>query len=173
MLTTMKNISILLFCAFSFAFFQFTLPPVKKLPDLVLKDINGKSHVLQDYGKSGQITIISLWATWCKPCIEEINAITVLLDDWKSKYNVDMVTVSIDDAKTAQKVKPFVDGQGWEMDVLMDANRDLSRYLNVPAPPYMVVVDKLGNIVYEHNGYTKGDEFRLEEELKKFAGAKP
>lgn len=165
----MKKMHAILAMVFAFTFLQFTPAPVKKMPDLVLKDLNGKSHQMQDYGKTGKITIISLWATWCKPCIEEINAINMLLDEWKTKYNAELVTVSVDDAKTINKVKPFVDGSGWECDVLLDANRDLMRYLNVPAPPYMVLLDKEGNIVYEHNGYTKGDEFELEEKLKKLS----
>lgn len=140
----------------------------KTLPNLVLKDVNGKSVDVASYGKTGKITIICLWATWCKPCIQEINNITELMEEWKSKYGVQLVTVSVDNARNVPKVKPFVDGQGWDYDVLLDVNEDLKRALNAPSVPYMIVLDKNGKIVYEHNGYLPGDEFALEEKLKHF-----
>lgn len=142
----------------------------KKLPDVKLKDINGIEKNVSDYGKTGRITIISLWATTCKPCIQEINAINDLMDTWKIKYNVDLVAVSTDNARTSSKVKPFVASQGWDFDVLLDANEELKQKLSVPSIPYMVLVDKTGNIVDEHNGYLTGDEFQLEEKLKKLTG---
>ena len=108
-----------------------------------------------------------MWATWCKPCIQEINNMSELMDDWKTKYGVQLVTVSVDNARNTPKVKPFVDGQGWDYDVLLDVNEDLKRALNAPSVPYMIVLDKNGKIVYEHNGYLPGDEFALEEKIKK------
>lgn len=141
----------------------------KQLPDIKLKDVNGKDVNIKDYGKTGKITIISLWATWCKPCILEINNINEQLDTWKEKYKVQLVTVTVDQAKNTPKVKPFVDGQGWEFDVIMDTNQDLMHALNVPSVPYMLLIDQEGNIVYEHNGYNQGDEFILEKKLEKLA----
>ncbi|MBI3232680.1 MAG: TlpA family protein disulfide reductase [Bacteroidetes bacterium] len=141
----------------------------KQLPDIKLKDVNGKDVNIKDYGKTGKITIISLWATWCKPCILEINNINEQLDTWKEKYKVQMVTVTVDQAKNTPNVKPFVDGQGWDFDVIMDTNQDLMHALNVPSVPYMLLIDQQGNIVYEHNGYNQGDEFILEKKLEKLA----
>ncbi|MDZ4758114.1 MAG: TlpA disulfide reductase family protein [Bacteroidota bacterium] len=142
----------------------------KRLPDVRLKDINGFEKNVSDYGKTGRITIISLWATWCKPCIQEINAINDLMDTWKTKYNVDLVAVSVDDGRTAPKVKPFVASQGWDFDILLDPSKELQQKLSVPSVPYLILVDKNGNIVDEHNGYLAGDEFQLEEKLKKLTG---
>lgn len=141
----------------------------KKLPEVKLKDINGKEINVGDYGKSGRLTIVSFWATWCKPCIVEINAINDLLDDWKTKYNVDMVAVSVDNARTSANVKPFVTAQGWNFDVLLDPAEELKQKMSVPSVPYLVLIDKSGNIVEEHNGYNVGDEFQLEEKLKKLS----
>lgn len=144
----------------------------KQLPDLKLKDVNGKDVNIKDYGKSGKITIISLWATWCKPCILEIDNISELMDTWKEKYNIQLVAVTIDQAKNTPKVKPFVDGKRWDFDVIMDTNQDLMRAFNAPSVPYMVLVDQQGNIIYEHNGYNQGDEFILEKKLDQLTSGK-
>lgn len=139
----------------------------KTLPSITLSDMNGKKVNVADYGKSGKITIISFWATWCVPCKKELTNLADLYDEWKKKYNVQVVAVSIDDSRSTSKVKPVVDGQRWEYEVLLDVNQDLKRQLNVPSVPFTLLVDANGKIVYMHNGYTDGDEYVLEEEVKK------
>ena len=67
------------------------------------------------------------------------------------------------------KVKPFVNGKGWEFDVLSDVNSDTKRALNYTNPPFTILVDQEGKIVYRHTGYVEGDEYNLEDEIKKIS----
>lgn len=139
----------------------------KTLPSVVLNDVNGKKVDVADYGKSGKITIISFWATWCVPCKKELTNMADLYDEWQKKYNLQIVAVSIDDSRSTTKVKPYVDGQRWTYDVLLDTNQDLKRQLNIQSVPFTVVVDAKGKVVFMHSGYTDGDEYVLEEEIQK------
>ena len=139
----------------------------KKLPDVSLTDVNGKKINVSEYGKSGKVTVLSFWATWCIPCKKELTNIAGLYADWQKKYNLQVVAVSIDDSRSATKVKPYVEGQRWEYDVLLDVNQDLKRELNIQSVPFTVVVDQTGKIVFTHSGYVEGDEYVLEEELAK------
>lgn len=143
-----------------------------KLPDLSLKNVDGENVNVSDYGKSGKITIISFWATWCGPCKKELKNVSELLPEWQEKYNVQLVAVSTDNSRNTVKVKPFVDGQGWEFDVLLDVNEDFKRAINAPNIPYTLVVDANGDIVYTHLGYVDGDEFELEKKLQELAAKK-
>lgn len=142
------------------------------MPEIILKDVNGKVKNVNDYSKSGKITIISFWATWCTPCKKELSNLSELYDDWKTKYGLELVSVSTDNSRNVPKVKPFVDGQGWEFDCLLDVNEDLKRALNAPLIPYTVLLDQKGNIVYTHTGYIEGDEFTLEEKIKSLVAKK-
>lgn len=141
----------------------------KTLPAITLSDVNGKNINVADYGKSGKITVLSFWATWCVPCKKELTNMADIYDDWKKKYNVQIVAVSIDDSRSTTKVKPTVEGQRWEYEVLLDVNQDLKRQLNIQSVPFTVVVDATGKIAFTHSGYVDGDEFVLEEELQKLA----
>ena len=78
-----------------------------------------------------------------------------------------VVAVSIDDSRSAGKVKPYIESQKWTYQVLLDMNQDLKRQLNIQSVPFSVVVDATGKIVSTHSGYVEGDEFVLEEELQK------
>lgn len=142
------------------------------MPEIVLKDLNGKNINVADYSKSGKITIISFWATWCTPCKKELNNMNELYDEWKEKYNLEIVAVSTDNSRNVPKVKPYVDGQGWPFTCLLDVNEDLKRAMNAVSIPFTLVLDSKGSIVYSHTGYLEGDEFVLEEKIKAMVAAK-
>ncbi|MFN8322630.1 MAG: TlpA disulfide reductase family protein [Chitinophagales bacterium] len=139
----------------------------KTLPSVILNDMNGKQVNVADYGKSGKVTVLSFWATWCVPCKKELTNVADLYEEWAKKYNMQMVAVSIDDSRSSTKVKPTVEGQRWEYEVLLDVNQDLKRQMNIQSVPFTVLVDSKGKIVYTHSGYVDGDEYILEEELQK------
>lgn len=137
------------------------------LPSVQLKDMNGKTVNTAKIQNNGKPVIISFWATWCKPCIRELKAINEVYADWQDETGVKIVIVSIDEAQNAQKVKPLVDGFGWEYDVLLDPNGDFKRAMNVQSVPHVFVIDGKGNVVYNHTGYTDGAENELYEIINK------
>ncbi|HYG15471.1 MAG TPA: TlpA disulfide reductase family protein [Bacteroidia bacterium] len=142
----------------------------EKVPNVTLKDMDGNSVNIAEIGDSTQLVVINFWATWCGPCVKELTNINEVIEDWKTKYNMEFVAVSIDEARTTQKVKPFVQGKGWEnYTILLDVNGDLKRAMNVMNPPFTFIVDKKGNIVYKHEGYQEGAEIELEEKLAEFS----
>jgi len=138
----------------------------KKLPSVDIQTLDGKRVNISDYGKRGKITILSFWATWCGPCKLELNNISDIYDDWRKDYDVELIAISIDDSRSTAKVKSFVQGQGWDFEVLLDPNQDLKRAFNFQMPPFTVLADKEGTIVSTHLGYKNGDELILEEKIK-------
>ena len=138
----------------------------QKLPSVVLKTIDGRSVQTDTLTNNGRPFIIDFFATWCKPCNRELNAIHEVYEDWQQETGVKIIAVSIDQAQNINKVKPLVDSYGWEYDVLLDPNGDLKRALGVQMIPYVLIVDGQGNIVYKHNGYTDGAENELIEKVR-------
>lgn len=141
----------------------------KTLPDVAVQELSGKKVDIQDYAENGKVTVLSFWATWCVPCKKELDNIAEYYEDWQDDYDMELVAISVDNARSATKIKSVVDSKGWEYDVLSDKNGDLKRALNFQAVPYTIVIDQEGNIVYRHDGYVEGDEFELEEVLKKLS----
>ena len=141
----------------------------EKLPNVVLKDINGKSVNLSEITNDGKPFVINFWATWCAPCKRELNTISDLYEDWQKDTGVKIYAISIDDQRTVDKVKPYVSAQGWEYEVLLDTNGDLKRALGVNNVPFTFLVDGKGNIVWKHNNYNPGDEEELYKQIEKLA----
>jgi peroxiredoxin len=135
------------------------------LPEVTLRSMDGKEVNVSTLGVSGKPVIISFFATWCKPCMRELKAIDELYADWQDETGVEMYLVSIDQGQDVQKVAPLVNGYGWEYKVLLDPNGSLKRAMNVQNVPHLFVIDGKGKIVYQHTGYTPGDEEEIRKHL--------
>ena len=137
-----------------------------QLPSVSLKSIDGKTVDTAKLENGGKPFIISFFATWCKPCNRELNAIHEVYPDWQDETGVKVVAVSIDQAQNIQKVKPLVDSNGWEYDVLLDPNGDFKRAMGVNMIPHVFIVDGQGKIVESRSGYTEGGEVHLIEKVR-------
>ena len=137
-----------------------------QLPQVTVKTMNGKSIRTDTLSNEGKPIIIDFFATWCKPCNRELDAISEVYADWQEETGVKLLAVSIDEGQNINKVKPFVDNHGWEYEVLLDPNGDLKRALGIQMIPYVLIVDGNGEIVYRHAGYTDGAEFELIEKVR-------
>lgn len=131
---------------------------------------NGKGEVVNTSslvdGKTPMI--ISFWATTCKPCIRELDAINDAYPDWIEEADFRVVAVSTDDSRFSSQARALVEGHGWsDFTVLYDKNQALMRAMNVTLTPQVFVVDKNGKIVYSHTGYSPGNEEELIEAIMK------
>ncbi len=148
----------------------FTSPNTsKKLPDITITDLAGKPVKIQEYAKGSQLTVLSFWATWCSPCKRELDAIQELYPEWIDTYDVRLVAITIDNSRALTQVRPIIEEKGWEFDFLVDSKQELQQALNFQAIPQTFLVDAEGNILFQHEGYTPGDEYELEEIIKEHA----
>jgi peroxiredoxin len=140
-----------------------------KLPNIQVKGIDGKLVELRDIQKEGKPMVLNFWATWCKPCVKELNAIRDIYPDWLDEADFQFVAISVDDSRSQHNVGPFVKGRGWEYEVFIDVNSELKRALNVVNIPHTFLLDKDGKIVWQHSGYSTGDEDILFEKILEFS----
>ncbi|TAE60594.1 MAG: TlpA family protein disulfide reductase, partial [Bacteroidetes bacterium] len=101
------------------------------LPALEVKALNGQKVNTSQWANDGKPIVISFWATWCKPCLKELNNISEVYDEWQEKTGVKVIAVSIDDARTSLGIRSLVMGMGWAYDIYVDENSDLKRAMNV------------------------------------------
>ncbi|MBQ8607505.1 MAG: TlpA family protein disulfide reductase [Bacteroidaceae bacterium] len=143
-----------------------------QLPSVQLKNLEGKTINTAELNNDGKPFIISFFATWCKPCNRELKAIHEQYIDWQEETGVKVIAVSIDQAQNIAKVKPMVDGAGWEYDVLLDPNSDFKRAMGVNMIPHVFVIDGNGKIADSRSGYTEGAEEHLIEKVRELLSEK-
>ena len=128
-----KIIAYALLIAGSFSFAQ-------ELPSLTLKDLDGNNTDLNKLVEGENVYIFSFWATWCVPCINELDAISEVYEDWQDETKVRLIAIATDDTRTKKRIRPMVNGKGWEYLVLYDDNQDLKRALNITTLPHTLVL---------------------------------
>ena len=160
------NYSLLLTFALIISF-GFQMYGQKGIPSVKLKTFDGQNVDLQDYVlEQDKMTILTFWASWCKPCKKEMDNISYLLPDWQEEYDIQVVAVTIDEVRNLGKAKSIAISKEWEYTFLSDSNQESMRQLNFQAIPHTFLIDKEGNIIYSHTGYVDGDEYKLEEKIK-------
>lgn len=138
-----------------------------KLPtNVTLKALDGSTVSTSTLQNGDKPFVISFWATWCHPCNRELNTINEVYEEWQAETGVKIIAISIDDARSANKVKPHVEGHDWPYEVYIDENQDFKRAMNVINVPHTFIVNAQGEIVWQHTGYAPGDEDVLIEEVK-------
>lgn len=137
-----------------------------QLPSAQLKDLKGKTVDTATLSNDGKPFAICFFASWCKPCNRELKAIHEVYPDWQDETGMKIYAISIDQGQNALKVKPMVDSEGWEYEVLLDPNSDFLHALGVQMIPHTVIVDGSGKIASQHSGYQEGGESVIIEEIR-------
>ena len=138
----------------------------RTLPNIDVKTMDGSNFNITQLQNDGNPIVISFWATWCKPCKKELNNIAEVYEDWQDETGVKLVAISIDESRTMSKVKPYVYASDWDFEVYLDPNGDLSRSMGVLSVPHTFLLNGENKIIWQHSGYSDGDEEKLFERIK-------
>ena len=103
-------------------FFEIQICIGQNIPEnLALKRLDNTDVLMKDIVKD-DLVVITFWATWCKPCQSELEALLEIEDLWKGKLRI--VAVSVDDSRAVGKVKSLVKGKKWPYEMLLDQNKN-------------------------------------------------
>src|SRR5438270_4980997 len=110
-------------------------------PDFSLPDMAGKSQRLSDY--RGKVVFLNFWATWCKPCKEEMPSMQVLWDNLKNRDFV-MLAVSMDRVTTTKDIPSFVETLKSSFLILTDAWGQTDKRYKLMGVPETYIIDQIG-----------------------------
>lgn len=148
-------------------------PKTGGIPNVKVKGLDGAVINTDMITNDGKPIILSFWATWCKPCINELTIINEVYADWQKETGVKIVLISIDDARSVASVAPFLNGKGWEYEAYLDSNGDFKRAMNVNMVPHTFLLNGNREVVDQHTSFAPGDEDKLFEKVKKTAAGLP
>lgn len=95
-----------------------------------------------------------------------MDTIDKMYSKWQKDYDMELVAVTVDNARALPKVSDMVKQKGWNYVILSDAKQELQKALKFQTVPQTFLINKKGEIVYAHSGYKSGDEHELENKIK-------
>jgi len=117
-----------------------------KTPELILNDIQGNPHNLTDY--KGKVVPISFWASWCRPCLEEMPSLVKLKEKYADKLEILAVNIREDKAT----IEKFTEPMKINFPLLQDKNSDTVKNWKVYVYPSNYIVDKEGKLRFAATG---------------------
>jgi len=134
-----------------------------------VKNVEGQqSSILKEAGEN-ELIVLDFWATWCKPCVKALPEIMKLAVEFKDS-GVAFIGINEDTPRNLSKVRPFVLTHQISYPVLLDTNQEIMNELLVNAFPTLMIINKKGEVLYTHRGFSNGDEKHLRSKLKEVLG---
>ncbi len=110
-------------------------------PDFSLPDMAGKSQRLSDY--RGKVVFLNFWATWCKPCKEEMPSMQMMWENFKTEDFV-ILAVSMDRVTTKKDIPSFIESMRLTFPVLTDSWGQTDKRYKLMGVPETYIIDQDG-----------------------------
>ena len=117
----------------------------KPAPNFTLKDLHGEAIELSDY--QGQVVFLNFWATWCKPCQEEMPSMERLHQDLESNFSDRFVMLAVSIDKSADDIPAFMAKHKLTFPVLHDRWGKVDRIYKIMGVPETYIIDQTGVLV--------------------------
>jgi peroxiredoxin len=134
-------------------------------PEIALKDLRGQEVRLSDL--HGKIVLLNFWATWCKPCKEEMPAMQASYDKLRDQG---FVVLAVNELEDVEKVAEHIRTHGHTFLVVMDHDNRVANRYGVVGLPASFLIDRQG-IVREHIFGNLLTEQRIVELVRQYGGA--
>jgi thiol-disulfide isomerase/thioredoxin len=130
------------------------------IADFALDTLDGGRVKLADF--AGRPVVISFWATWCKPCKQELP----FLDAFARQYadrGLAVIAINTDGPRTLAEVSRFVRQKDLKIPQLLDKEGAVLARLNPRGVmPFSLYLDRDHRVAATHDSFTPGDEKKIE-----------
>ena len=128
------------------------------LPETKVTDSRtGMSVPFSSVTKSGRVSVITFWGTWCAHGKHQVKTIAAKLPEWHEHVDFDFVAIAEDQVGTEGLVSKYLAINNWSFPCYTDAAAGLKPSLGFFALPYTIVVDRNGKVVYKYTGYVSAE----------------
>lgn len=112
-------------------------------PDFTLPDLDGKMVSLSDH--RGKVVLVNIWATWCRPCVDEMPSMEKLYQEFKGD-DFEILAISID-TLGIKAVTPFMKKYKLTFPALIDTEGEIKTLYKATGIPESFIIDKEGILI--------------------------
>lgn len=125
-------------------------PAQTDLRNYFLYGMDGESHAIGEF--LGMPVVVNFWATWCKPCEQEMP----LLQSYSEKFG-SIKVVGINSGEDPDTIEPFLSKYDITFPVWLDSEEKLTEEMKIFGLPTTYFVDSNGEILATHLGQLTPD----------------
>jgi peroxiredoxin len=129
--------------------------PPRAAADFTLPQLNGDAVSLSSL--RGHPVIMEFWATWCAPCRFSTPSLEAVYRRYKDRG---VMVLLINQGESAEQARAWA-GRRFTAPMLLDRDGEVASSYRVVGIPRLFILDREGNIVYDHSGYAGGLERNL------------
>ena len=115
-----------------------------RLEDIQLETLEGQKIELTNY--KGKTIFINFWATWCKPCLQEMPSIEKAM----AQVSQDQVVFLFPSNETEEEISAFKEKRSFPFQYVQVKNLEA---LNFYALPTTLIFDPAGKLVFSEEGF--------------------
>lgn len=135
---------------------------------LELPDLNGKQRSLAEF--SGDLVLVTFWASWCTPCIREMPSILRLE---QAMHDLPFTVLGVNVGESDPRVRTAAKRLGLDFPILLDRDRRLFKAWDATVLPTSIVIDGRGCARLKAVGPIAWDDNDVIERLRGLAAARP
>ncbi len=113
----------------------------KKVENITFRNIENNIENLDDYKYS--LIIINFWATWCKPCIDEMPSLNKLQVNEKFK-SLKIIAINVGQEPISNSINFFKKLNIENLDIFFDKNINLPKKFSLRGLPTSILLNKNG-----------------------------
>lgn len=134
-----------------------------KVNNLTLSTIEGDTINIEDL--RGKVVYINFFATWCAPCMKELQMIHT--GELKEVNNEDVYFITLGRGHTTEQLTKFKENKGFTFNIGCDTDKSKFLMFSEKGIPLNIVIDRDGEIVYKHNGFSDSSFKKLKRSIKR------
>ena len=93
--------------------------------DIELLDKNGLKVSMQNIPINKDTVLLTLWASWCSPCIKELDSLKSII----SGRNIQVVAIAVGIGESISDEKQLIISHQWNYNFYFDRNEKVKEYL--------------------------------------------
>jgi len=128
------------------------------IPNVDLKDIDGKTVSSSQITQAGSSTLVVFWKSSSSKCCDNLEMLREAWNETLRQKGVKLVAICVDCNGAWGHVKPLVNGNNWDFDTYIDVNGDFKRAMSVGEVPCTMLFDEDQNLVCRYNAVCTGSQ---------------